>query len=245
MDDSVRQEMEEMRSEMKAELLNAWAEVEQLQDEREEVVERNLELVCELEASRQREQELRLQLSQLQAQIGDSSQEQQQISPKGLRSLLRRGTSATSLCSVATTKSCSSRDLNDSDSSGHEEQPEGRWPWHKRRSSITEEEKERIEAEFIEQVTEMEREKQQLIYKWESRLKSREAILEELEKTNQVQDETLQQLRMELKIQDEVARQQEQDYKQHVHDLKKKLIEKKKYIYKEEKCYTAIVTNEN
>jgi HAMP domain-containing protein len=230
MNGSVLEERE--RSEMKAELLNAWDQIEQLHDEREEVVERNLVLVCEVEAARQREEHLRWELCRLrqkmeQQKLGHEANEGSQSSLKGLQ---RRG----SITSVSSTASCSSRTyLGDSERSSHDEQSEGRWFW-KRSSYSLVEEKERLETEFSEKLADIEREKEDFISEFETRLKIREALLEEMQKTKQIQDETLDELCRELKIQQQASRDVERKYQDEIVHLKKKLKAMDRYILKQD-----------
>ena len=64
-DELTRCSMEELRSSTKAEVLKAWAEVERVEDEKVEILDRNLYLLNQLRASAERERALERQVEEL------------------------------------------------------------------------------------------------------------------------------------------------------------------------------------
>lgn len=250
-DDQLRQELEELRTSTRTELLKSWAEIEELEDEKEQVVERNLDLLCELEASREREEVLRLQVKHLLHKLGEEPADEHK--PTGLRAFLGRRpssggksssrsitsqkSSGTNLTTSLSDNSDQHLDLDATHSPRSVLQRENSlvWAWGaKRRGSVAAEEKERIENEFMFQLRDMEQEKRELIAKWETKLDCSKSVLESMEQGRKIQGETLDQLRKQLKYQHHQSQEREQQVKACVYALRKKLHEKRKFITKQQ-----------
>lgn len=254
-EDQLRIELEELRTSTKTELLKSWAEIELLEDEKEQVVDRNMDLLCELEASREREQALKLQVRNLQQRLGEEPADQQQH-PLGLRAFLGRKSSSRSICSsksigasTCMTSASSSKEFSyqadDHDmgssfssigrrDSGSHATPGWTWPAKRRNSMVAAAEKERIESEFMYQLRDLEQEKKELIAKWETKLDCSQSVLESMEQSRQIQGETLAQLQKQLKLQDNLAQERETELRDCIYSLRKKLHEKRKYITKQQ-----------
>lgn len=69
-DEHTRCSMEELRTSTRAELLRAWAEVERVEDEKMEIVDRNLDLLSQLRESSDRERALERQVEELKKLVG-------------------------------------------------------------------------------------------------------------------------------------------------------------------------------
>jgi cell division FtsZ-interacting protein ZapD len=69
-DEHTRCSMEELRTSTRAEILRAWAEVERVEDEKIEIVDRNLDLLSQLRESSDRERALERQVEELKKLVG-------------------------------------------------------------------------------------------------------------------------------------------------------------------------------
>lgn len=258
LEESLRCQIEKLRVSTREEMLKSWAEVEQLQREKEDSVERNLELACQLRQSKEREEELQQEVIDLKRRLGDPIAGE----AKGLRAFMTRQESKRSN-NPRDSRSISTRSIDTSSTTEHSSesniemsgmslpppkrgiqregskrqgllQREGSlrfsWPNNNSRNSLLAAEKERLESEFITQINEMEREKEELLVEMRTKVVCRDSVLESMEHTQKAQGETLERLREDLKHQDRRAREREDELSDQIHGLKKKLKEKRKVI---------------
>jgi chromosome segregation ATPase len=258
-EEQLRIELEELRTSTRTELLKSWAEIEVLEDEKEQVVDRNMDLICELESSREREQALQLQVQSLQQRLGEEPRDQHQHPSMGLRAFLgRKSSSRSSLCSsrssgASTCMNAQSFSKDYSDCADHQ-QEDGSvcsssinprdsdshglgWSWAaktRRTSMAATAEKERIESEFMYQLRDLEQEKKELVATWETKLNCSQSVLESIEQSRQIQGETLVQLQNQLELQDNLAQERGTELRDCICSLRKKLHEKRKYIKRQQ-----------
>lgn len=206
MNDDLRREMEEIRSSSKGELLKAWAEMEELEDQKDDLLAENLALRDELDSARRREDELIKQLQSSQEGSQSSNKNKNNRHPFTFRS--------------PSTRSLESQDSTDTQRS-------------RRKRVISEREK--IEKEFMSQVQDLEQEKEELVNEWQYKLQCRELVLDSLEKTTIIQGESMEKLRQQLEEQNDDAQNREETLQKRMAELNRKVEEKRKIIAKQDK----------
>lgn len=256
--------MEELRSSSRAEVLKAWAEVERVEDEKVEILDRNLELLSELRTSADRERGLQRQVEELRkclseqrvgAVVEDSKKSNQNLrlfltnnnafrKNGGDKSGHEQGASERSISSWSTINStkvanigCGTRDSISSVLSVQDAHQEirHRWVWDSTTNTTGDSllyqkgDNKKLQNE----INNVEREKQNLIAEFKMQASFRESVLQSMDQTRKIQGETIEQLRKQLKTQEYYAYQKEVTMKQEIHNLTKKLQEKRKYISKQ------------
>lgn len=252
--------MEDMhQSSTRSELLKSWAEISQLRDEKEVVVQQNMDLVCELDASRKREEELKRRLARYE---GDGENEQSGLrgflnrsssQSRGPRDIRRRqssgsvsvcsakssGTNATSSISIASSPAkLIGAKIEMSGMSAPPPRPGGlrkessrRMSWgNNKQASIAEAENERLVEDFAMQIETLERENQEIIAALELKVNCRDAVLQSMERTQKADSDTLQRLRESLKKRDGRSQRREAELIDQINLLKSKLKEKRQQV---------------
>lgn len=256
--EQLRREMEEMRSSSKAELLKAWDEIERLEDEKVDLKNHNLTLANLLQASMEREKALNCQVEELQEQVRQHAENERPNRRLQLSNTRHAhgSISARSVCSVESYDTTSSTEGISEMSSpivmpcGHHESAP-RWNWYaSRKGSNIQEEKERLENEFLVRKHDMEVEYQEIIEEWKAKVASGDVMLQCMEQARQIHIDTLEQLMDQLKEHDSRASKREVDLKQKIRMLKRELYSKAKYVIKqnekmdEYKSYIEDLTSE-
>jgi len=213
MNDDLRREMEEIRCSSRGELLRAWEEMEQLEDEKDDLKAENFGLKHELEAARKREEELLEKIKALEAGTNNSSIGKKKTGGgKGKRDGRRSFTFGT----FNSDKSIPLESLQDS-----------------KRSLISD--KEMLEHQIASKVELIAQEREELENEWKYKLQCRELVLDSLEKTTVIQGESIEKLQKRLDEQDEDKNNKEEEMKRKIKELNKKIDEKRKIIAKQEK----------
>mmetsp|Transcript_10676 Transcript_10676/g.16352 ORF Transcript_10676/g.16352 Transcript_10676/m.16352 type:complete len:300 (-) Transcript_10676:144-1043(-) len=214
MNDDLRREMEEIRSCNQQELLKAWEEVEQLVDEKDELMHENEALTTELMAARKRED---VQIKKLKE--AEEAQDAQVCNSAGsnIRALLGG----------------SKPNTRRSFTSGIHDMMEDALQNPSKKKILAEREK--VEKEFFNQVQDLEQEKEELVNEWKSKVECREKVLESLEKTTMIQGESIARLRKQLERQGDVSKDRVEAMEQKLEELAQKVKDKNKVITKQEK----------
>lgn len=214
MNDDLRREMEEIRCSSRGELLRAWEEMEQLEDEKDDLKAENFGLKHELEAARKREEELLEKIKALEAGTTSNTNigKKQTGGGKGKRDGRRSFTFGT----FNSDKSLSLESLQDS-----------------KRSLISD--KEMLEQQMARRVELIEKEREEMENEWKYKLQCRELVLDSLEKTTVIQGESIEKLQQQLDEQDKDKNSREEKMKRRIKELNQKVDEKRKIIAKQEK----------
>jgi len=232
LNDELRQEMEEIRSSAEDELLKAWAEVEELYDEKEELLEFNGRLVLQLQLAREREESLLTQLRNIQSidsetgnrRINNNHNSKGPIvnflSSLAVKDKILRSSSERTIDTANTTVSEISESLEES--LRIEQSNFGIFGFSP------------IEESSCSKRERVEKEKQELFSEFQCKLKCREIVLDSLEQTSIQQEENLKNLRIKIIEQNADARSREQAQRQQMTKLNDKIKEKGKVITKQE-----------
>jgi len=244
LNDEFRREMEEIRSSAEGELLKAWAEVEDLHDKKDELIDINSRLVHQLQLAKEREESLLKQLRDIQtddSQTG-SSRNNNNDNAKwpivNIRSLLTIKDKIPRISSELTLETLDNTASETSFSKKHETY--NQIPESDEGSSRTEKSNlgmfgwSPVEKSSCLKRERVEKEKNELISELQCKLKSREIVLDGLEQTSIQQEENLKTVRNQIIEQNADAQSREQAQRRQMTELKYKIEEKGELITKQE-----------
>mmetsp|Transcript_17881 Transcript_17881/g.26496 ORF Transcript_17881/g.26496 Transcript_17881/m.26496 type:complete len:279 (-) Transcript_17881:159-995(-) len=215
-------------------LMKSWAEVEELQQENTEYLERNRVLEQELEASKRREEKLAREVESLKARLGEGVIN----SPTSTSSAVENGNNEGSnnklgrFLSKGTSEKLRSDELS---RSGHsidvsmKSAPELNF-WQSRRGSR---DAQKLEEELLLQMKDLEEEKKRVIAEWQVKLECRDTAIHHMETATKLQHEDLEHLRMSLEDALNHNSELEHIHAKQLHAYKKKVHEKKKVIVRQ------------
>jgi len=249
LNNELRREMEEIRSSIEGKILKAWAEVEELHDEREELLDINSRLLHQLQLAKAKEESLLKQLRNIQTddiQTDDSqtgsSRSKNNDNAKwpivNIRSLLTvKDKNPKTSCE----RTIDTADTTDSETSffkNHETYNQK--PESDEASSRTEKSNfgmfgwPPIEKSSCSKSKRVEKEKSELISKLQCKLKGREIVSDSLEQTSFQQEENLKILQNQIIEQNADARSREQAQRRQMTELECRIEGKGKLIAKQE-----------